>query len=440
MPLPARGTKPGFSVETHGASASASSSAAADCDAALARLDSSVRGLWREASSLREEAHVLRMCLEDAGILSREAFYIQMHRLRFQAALSAHPSMTKLTFPDVLHLHSLALGIAVCIGADAFCSLGLASKTMRDSAAKVRPEVETVRDMARGRIFVCGGSGDSAETLDTAEWFSTRTRSWEPIPHMLERRCDASAHVLSGNLYVCGGSNGEGSMNPVLSSVERFNPLTRTWIAMPPMLFARRGAAGGVIGGKLYICGGYNATGALDLAECFDPSIDATWQALPLMLEQRAEPGAAVIEESLVVCGGRGGSVWAQLSSVESFDPRSGVWYCLPHMLQPRSGAAVSSIANKLYVCGGMGNDVSTPTCVECFDKSVGMWEGVAAMLVARYCAAAASAGGRLYVFGGSHGWHHLQSAEQFDPEVGWWQPLPPMIEKRMSPAVAAFS
>mmetsp|Transcript_27302 Transcript_27302/g.62886 ORF Transcript_27302/g.62886 Transcript_27302/m.62886 type:complete len:455 (+) Transcript_27302:40-1404(+) len=429
----------GNDVSADPPSARPSSSSSAG-DVHYTRMDGYVRALRREACDLREEVSVLRRCLEEAGILSRDAFCIQMHRLRFKAALSAHPTFQKLTFPEVLHLHSLALGIAMCIGPDAFSALGLTSKTMRDSALKAWPEVETVRDMTKGRIFVCGGSGDSAETLDSVEWFSTRTRSWEPLPHMLQRRCDASAHVLGGHLYVCGGSNGEGSMNPVLSSVERFNPLTRVWVHMPEMLFGRRGAAGGVMGGKLYICGGYNVTGALDLAECFDPSLDATWQAMPLMLEQRADPGAASIGNALIVCGGRGGSVWAQLSSVEFFDPGKNLWQPLPNMLQPRAGAAVATTANKLYVCGGMGNDVGTPTSVECFDMSMGVWEDVSSMLVARYCAAAAASGGRLYVFGGSHGWQQLQSAEQFDPEVGWWQPLPPMIEKRMSPAVAAFS
>merc|ERR1712048_913713 len=105
----------------------------------------------------------------------------------------------------------------------------------------------------------------------------------------------------------------------VLDSVERLDLSLNTWETMPSMLFAHRGAAAGVIMGKLYVCGGYDANDEpMDLCECLDPTSSTSWEALPLMLEPRAEPAAGVLGGKLYVCGGRGErDVWEQLSSVE---------------------------------------------------------------------------------------------------------------------------
>jgi len=390
-----------------------------------------------ESASCREELTALHHCLLDIGVLSEAALLAKLHRRRFNAALAAHPLCSKVRLDNTLSADGVAVTVGLLSGHEPALAVGLASRAMRAAAGGLG---RAIRELRSSRIYVCGGTRDGVEVLDSAECFSLATQTWEALPSMLERRSDASAHVIAGRVYVCGGCNGEASqnsaMNSVLNTVERFDPSLGAWELMPPMLFARKCAAAGVIEGKLYVCGGYDATEqALDLSECADPHASTVWEALPLMHEPRAEPSSGVVGRRLFVCGGRGG-VWLQLNSAEAFQPEEACWRPLPPMLEPRSGATAAALGLRLYVCGGMG--VSMLASVESFDTCGGFWEAVTPASVPRYGAAAAAADGRLYVFGGSHGWEQLDSAECFDPAARSWASLPCMSERRLAPAVAA--
>ena len=58
----------------------------------------------------------------------------------------------------------------------------------------------------------------------------------------------------SGVLYAVGGFDGRGA----LSSVEAYDPATKTWSAVASMMTARYGLAVGVLGGSLYAVGGWS--------------------------------------------------------------------------------------------------------------------------------------------------------------------------------------
>lgn len=392
-----------------------------------------------ESAACREELTALHCCLVDAGILTEASLLVKMHQRRFQAALAEHPLNSGVCLDTALSTDGVGVAVGLFSGRYAALAAGRASRATRAASSGL---CRAIRDLRASRVYVCGGSRDGIEVLDSVECFNTSTSTWEALPSMLERRCDASAHVIAGCLYVCGGCNGEASqnsaLNSVLNTVEKFDPGTNAWEVMPPMLFARKCAAAGVIEGKLYVCGGFDATEqALDLSECLDPRASTVWEALPLMLEPRAEPSSGVVGRRLYVCGG-GGGLWVQLNSAEAFDPAEGSWQPLPPMREPRSGATAAAVGFHLYVCGGMGNSMATS--VESFDTRGGFWEAMTPASVPRYGAAAASADGRLYVFGGSHGWHQLASAECFDPDARSWTTLPCMSERRLAPAVAASS
>jgi len=396
-----------------------------------------INALRCEARACRDELGALCECLADAGILRGAALHVMLHKRRFRAALEKHPLCSQALFETVLGADPVGITVGLLSGWVSICAATIVS---RSAAALLAQIGRAMSEDWCSRIYVCGGTGDGVEVLDTVECFNTATQSWDAIPHMAQRRCDASAHVVGRHLYVCGGANGDSSqhsaLNSVLNSVERFDPRIGVWQLMPSMLFARRCAAAGVISDRLYVCGGCDATEqALDLSECFDPGSNSIWEALPLMLEPRALPSAGVISQKLFVCGGSGGGAWGQLNSAEVFDQTEGSWKPLPPMCEPRSGASAAAVGARLYVCGGMGR-----SSVESFDACSNVWAAEPPASVPRYGAAAAPSMRCLYVFGGSHGWQHLASAERFDPASGTWSPLPPMSEKRMAPAVATAS
>lgn len=275
------------------------------------------------------------------------------------------------------------------------------------------------------------------QPLNSVERFSVKTKTWEVLPPMKQRRSGASAGVAAGKLYVCGGFNGQVPLN----LAECFDPGTGNWASVPSMSVARVDASIGVASGRLSICGGLDDCGQpLGFAEFFDPGA-CTWTALPGMMERRCKAAAGVICGRLYMCGGRDDA--KHLQSVETLTllPTVGFWEPAPHMLQERAGATAAVATGRLYVCGG--NFGRQPLhSVDRFDPQLGAWEAVAPMSVGRRFAAAAGSPGAhggcwFCIFGGSGGGQAFSSAELFDVIANSWMPLPPMRWVRDDAAAA---
>merc|ERR1719221_322625 len=202
----------------------------------------------------------------------------------------------------------------------------------------------------------------------------------------------------------------------------------------------------------LYVCGGFDGAGQLNVAERFD--IDANeWSLLPSMLARRVVNAAHVIAGKLYVFGsedtvgtlgalsaiglGQGQDDARVASSAERFNTQSNTWEALPPMLSRRVGGAATVAAGCLYVCGGWDGRQRLHS-VERFDPELEAWEEVSPMLQRRDRAAVATIAGRLFVCGGFDGDRDLSSAECFDPATGVWRMLPSMSERRSSAAAVS--
>lgn len=155
--------------------------------------------------------------------------------------------------------------------------------------------------MIGGKMYVIGGSNRQQallldEALKTGERFDPRTGFWEPVAPMEQQRSRATATVINGYLYVCGGLNGQ----QTLSSAERFNPATNIWESLPGMSQGRFGAAVAVMSRCLYIVGGADGQRALSSAERFDPEKGA-WEELPQMHEERIWARAASVISTITM-------------------------------------------------------------------------------------------------------------------------------------------
>src|SRR4051812_31666841 len=70
---------------------------------------------------------------------------------------------------------------------------------------------------------------DGEVWLDSVECFDLSTNQWRPAPSLTIPRRDHAAAELYGRLYVAGGAAAE----RILSSMECFDPKTRTWSLLP---------------------------------------------------------------------------------------------------------------------------------------------------------------------------------------------------------------
>eukprot|EP00418_Pyrodinium_bahamense_P081444 CAMPEP_0179056128 /NCGR_PEP_ID=MMETSP0796-20121207/23651_1 /TAXON_ID=73915 /ORGANISM="Pyrodinium bahamense, Strain pbaha01" /LENGTH=418 /DNA_ID=CAMNT_0020752791 /DNA_START=38 /DNA_END=1294 /DNA_ORIENTATION=- len=387
--------------------------------------------LRRATAACREELEALRCCLSESGVLRPTTFLVQLQRRRFAAVRAAHPLAAEARWEDALGITDIALAVGLFGGTVAVRASVAVSRASEASLGKVWSEIRT---RCPPSIYICGGH-DGMQPLKYVERFSLRSRTWEVLPPMMQRRSGASAGVASGKLYVCGGFNGQAT----LSLVECFDPCNGDWVAVQRMSVARVDAAIGVTAGLLSVCGGLDDMGQpLSLVERFGPAV-GTWEALPPMMERRCKAAAGVIRGRLYMCGGRDDA--QGLRSVESLLLDAEVWEPAPPMPEQRAGSTAAVAMAKLYVCGG--NVGRQPLHqVARFDPEADAWETAAPMSVGRRFAAAAGSPGAVggswfCVFGGYGGGQSLSSAEQFNVDTGSWVSMPPMRWPRDDAAAA---
>ncbi|VDQ15125.1 unnamed protein product [Trichobilharzia regenti] len=68
-------------------------------------------------------------------------------------------------------------------------------------------------------MYAIGGF-DGSSRLNTTEVYDPKTKKWKTLAPMICRRSAAGAAALDGHLYVCGGYNGQTS----LRTCEMYNP------------------------------------------------------------------------------------------------------------------------------------------------------------------------------------------------------------------------
>lgn len=207
-------------------------------------------------------------------------------------------------------------------------------------------------------------------------------------------------------------------------------PAIPTWQTRAPAPVARQEVGAAVVGGKVWVVGGLDASGALARVESYDPAADQ-WAAgpdLPLPLHHVA---AAAYRGELVVVGGF--TVGPDLYSTASdrvLVLRGGRWVDLPKLRRPRGAHASAVVADALVVVGGRDSArLITPT--EVFDGTA--WRDGAAIPSARDHLGAAAAGGGVYAVGGRRLDPNATSGafERYDPARDSWERLADMPTAR---------
>lgn len=392
--------------------------------------------LRKQQATQREEVAVLRDCLIERGVLGRKELltrtrWNQLGALRAVYSLIKGPAHAELHLNDAFMVDDVALAVCLFLGVLPVRILGQASKQM-GLATKATLSVLMRRQAAS--VFVCGGRADK-RTLDVVERYDVNSNSWSPLPNMRQRRNGASAGVLRGQLYVCGGRN---STDPALSSTERFDPDTEVWEELPAMEYGRWGAASGAIAGRFYVCGGFDENGeALGSGAGFDPDQNV-WEALPPMLERVALPAACPLEGELFVCGGR--DRWSRTSAAERFDAKSGVWQAMPPMREPRSQGSAAGLRNKVFVCCGLDEGGSDMDSVEVFSLDSGEWQAGIPMDRPRSVACGVPVAGKIFICGGVIAERKtLNATAMFDPRAGRWLAVAPLAAGRAGAAAAVL-
>ena len=287
-----------------------------------------------------------------------------------------------------------------------------------------------------GRLmYMIGGSTtNSGDThISTTEIYDTKTNTWAAGTPMPTTRQNTAAAVLGGKIFVLGGY-------PSTASVVALDTRMGTWAAVAPMARARMALVAAASGGKLYAIGGSSHGGEpLSSVEAFDP-LTGAWAEVASLPIPRVHAGAAVLEGKIYVIGGRE-STTAQsvLGSVEVYDPTTTTWAAVTPLGTRRSGHAVAALSGKIYVAGGRTTRIDGTSqrlsSVEVFDPQTNTWANVAPMSTARSAVSLSAVGGKLYAVGGLPAMESqtMATAETYDPQQDRWEVVASMAQARRS-------
>lgn len=120
------------------------------------------------------------------------------------------------------------------------------------------------RKSTLGTMFVVGGI-DTGRNKVSMEVFDARKDCWVVVGNsqLTFKRLQFGVAILDSHVYVVGGRNGLQTLN----TVNCFNPVTNSWLSIPPMCSYRHGVSVATLCGPLYAVGGHDGWSYLSSVE-----------------------------------------------------------------------------------------------------------------------------------------------------------------------------
>ena len=163
-----------------------------------------------------------------------------------------------------------------------------------------------------GQVYMTGGTFDGFPLGDLLRIDpATGATAFFDDARLPLVRSEMAGAVLDGRWYLAGGREPSAYLGTVYRDLVAFEPREGETPArfrpLPGMPTARSGAAGLAAFGRVWVIGGYDASGqAVASVESFDPKTQA-WRIHPPLRQARAAAAAGVVGGKIVVAGGAAG-------------------------------------------------------------------------------------------------------------------------------------
>lgn len=267
---------------------------------------------------------------------------------------------------------------------------------------------------------------------------------WKKRASLLSPRKAHCAATVNGHILVAGGITDD-TKPPVASTEARRVAGKGEWRSLPPMPTPRGNPAAAEIDGMMYVIGGVNSTGFLDVVERFDPRTRrwATSTALP---EQRLATAAAGLRDLLYAAGGsvldNGGD--RNTDSVVVFNPRKPAlgWKQVAPMSVTRARHGLIAAGGHLYAIGGENQDFDTISTAERYDPDTNTWTAIAPMHESRAFFGITVVGHHIAVIAGynrvAENSIFLRTTEVYNTHTDRWRTLDAQLPTPKASLVAA--
>ncbi|XP_007234443.2 kelch-like protein 6 [Astyanax mexicanus] len=205
----------------------------------------------------------------------------------------------------------------------------------------------------RNEVYLSGGK----ETQHDVWKYNASLNKWIQIEFMNTGRWRHKMAVVGGKVYVIGGFNGAER----LSSVEAYDPFHNSWTEAAPLLFSVSSFSAASYGKCIYVIGGGpNGKLATNSLQCFDPAVNKWTLRSPMPVEAKCT-NAVTFRDSIYVVGGA-------MKAVFSYRPDVDEWTLVVELGGERASCGIAACSNKLFITGGRDERNEVIATVLCWD------------------------------------------------------------------------
>lgn len=187
---------------------------------------------------------------------------------------------------------------------------------------------------------------------------------YHPMPPLLRPRGGATViKFAKDSMLLAGGAESEDG--EAQRSTFNFDFASQAWSENASMIEGRKFAATAVVlSGKAYVCGGIGVSGE-DLKSCeyYD---GRKWTRIADMPTPRSRANAYSAGVKLVIQGGE--HKQSLLEDIIEYDPRMNAWTIIAKIRVARSGGVGTRIGHRIYSFGGRTNDMERTRFAEIFE------------------------------------------------------------------------
>ncbi|KAM6223414.1 kelch-like protein 6 isoform 3-T3 [Rhynchocyon petersi] len=163
--------------------------------------------------------------------------------------------------------------------------------------------------------------------------------------------------VLGGKVYVIGGFDGLQRLN----NVETYDPFHNCWSEAAPLLVHVSSFAATSHKKKLYVIGGGpNGKLATDKTQCYDPATNKWSLKSPMPVEAKCI-NAVSFRDRIYVVGGA-------MRALYAYSPREDSWCLVTQLSHERASCGIAPCNNRLYITGGRDEKNEVIATVLCWD------------------------------------------------------------------------
>uniref|UniRef100_A0A8D2IYU1 BTB domain-containing protein n=1 Tax=Varanus komodoensis TaxID=61221 RepID=A0A8D2IYU1_VARKO len=225
--------------------------------------------------------------------------------------------------------------------------------TEQETEGEVKKWVEFACVTLKNEVYISGGK----ETQHEVWKYNSSINKWIQIEYLNNGRWRHKMAVLGGKVYVLGGFDGMQRIN----SVETYDSFHNCWSEAAPLMVSVSSFGVASYKKKIYVIGGGpNGKLATDKTQCYDLKTNSWSLKSPMPVEAKCV-NATSFHDHIYIVGGA-------MRAVYSYSPLTDTWCLVTQLNHERASCGIAPCNNKLFITGGRDEKNEVIATVLCWD------------------------------------------------------------------------